>query len=93
LYIEGDVKFVNAVEFGAEKDGSRTIRSCGDTVPTLVELEVERSILRSYVVGTAGELYDPRNALFAEASISNDERLSKRSMSEDMCELLNCDWE
>jgi len=47
LYIEGDVKFVKAVEFGAEKDGSRTMRSFGETVPTFVELDVERTMLKS----------------------------------------------
>jgi hypothetical protein len=87
LYIDGDVKFVNAVEFGAEKDGSRTMRSCGETVPTLVELDAERTILRSYVVCS------PWNELSTDASMSNAEKSSKSSMSEDACELLKSDWE
>jgi hypothetical protein len=31
LYVEGDVRFVNAVEFGADAIGSRR-KSCGETV-------------------------------------------------------------
>jgi hypothetical protein len=41
LYVEGDVKFVNAVEFGADANGSRS-KSCGETVSMFVELDDER---------------------------------------------------
>jgi hypothetical protein len=55
LYVEGDVKFVKDVELGADAKGSRTSKSCGETVPMLVELDDERFMLVSYNVGTAGE--------------------------------------
>jgi hypothetical protein len=86
LYMEGEVKFVKAVEFGADMDGSRTIRSCGETVPMLVELEVERVMLvvRSYKVGTAGELYMSGNDVNSAAAASKSKpgkSPSKRSIS------------
>jgi hypothetical protein len=46
LYVEGDVKFVNAVEFGADANGSRS-KSCGETVSMFVELDDERFIVGS----------------------------------------------
>jgi hypothetical protein len=52
LYVEGEVKFVNDVEFGAE-NGSRS-KSFGETVPMLAELDEDIFALISYGA-TAGE--------------------------------------
>jgi hypothetical protein len=82
LYVEGEVKFVKAVELGAEANGSRTCKSWGETVPMLVELDEDRFTLGSYMVGTAGdEKADDWYACCVEAPPSNAVKSSKRSMS------------
>lgn len=55
--MEGEVKFEKAEEFGADIDGSRTNKSCGETVPTCGEPAGDDCIwyLGEYIVGTAGE--------------------------------------
>lgn len=62
--IDGEVKFVRADEFGADIEGSRTKRSCGETVPACVELAGELVWNGSYMVGTAGEEYADGNMVF-----------------------------
>lgn len=49
--MEGEVRFVNAVEFGADMKGSFMSRSCGETVPML---ELWTELLRSKA-GLAGD--------------------------------------
>jgi hypothetical protein len=62
LYNEGEVKLVKADEFGADIEGSRTKRSCGETVPTCGEPEGECIwYCGSYIVGTAGDEYADGN--------------------------------
>lgn len=84
MYVEGEVKLVKAVEFGADADanGSRS-KSCGETVSMfVVELDDERFTDGSWTVGTAGEEYaDWSDALYVEAPPSNAVNSSKRSMS------------
>lgn len=53
--MEGEVNVVSAVELGADMNGSEIRRSCGETVPMLVELE--SLPFRSNTVGIAGEEY------------------------------------
>ena len=38
------MRLVKAVEFGADANGSRTSKSCGETVPMLLELDEEMFI-------------------------------------------------
>jgi hypothetical protein len=75
------VRLVNAVEFGADANGSRS-KSCGETVPMFVELDDERFACGSLMYGTAGEEYAEWNDAFcAEAPPSNAVNSSKRSIS------------
>jgi len=69
--MEGEVKAVNAVEFGADMKGSEIRRSCGDTVAMLV-VELDALLFRSKTVGRAGD----ENAV-VEAPPSKDVKSSK----------------
>lgn len=64
MYVEGEVKFVKAVEFGAEAKESRSCNSCGLTVAMfVVDVEdEERFALTSYIEW---------NAVCVEAAPSN----------------------
>ena len=95
LYVEGEVRLVNAVEFGADAKGSRS-KSCGETVSMfVVELDDERLMVGSWMFGTAGEEYADWNPpLYVEAPPSNAVNSSKRSMSAAKCEspFGSCEW-